>query len=201
MLLHISKYSSIRRFKNWFKDYYFYHQSQSLTAAIIPIVIIAIIIFSNPFSLRNYLLNLKTAIRVLCCLHKVFTICYIYEPFCRQNVWRLGGAFSRNVWPRHGVCYFLRSAASRCLRMVLNIPLFRDWSIWFRDYCLQMISLNQGLFLLSLLCHYNFKPLLPEEFSSCSKNSYHTFIGTTISHTTQISVDPPVIRCLIIFGP
>ena len=58
--------------------------SQSLTAVINPIVIIAIIILSNPFSLRNYLLQ-KIPIMFLCHLHKVFTICYIYEPFCRQN--------------------------------------------------------------------------------------------------------------------
>ena len=52
-----------RRLKNSFKDSYFDHQSQLLTPAIIPTVIIAIIILSNYFSLRNYLLHLKTPIR------------------------------------------------------------------------------------------------------------------------------------------
>ena len=86
MLSGVPKYSSIRWFKNPFKDYYFDHQSQSLTAAIIPTVIITIIILSNPFSLRYYLLNLKTVTRFLCCLHKVFTICYILlYTFCRQS--------------------------------------------------------------------------------------------------------------------
>ena len=80
MLSCVPKYSFIRRFKNSFKDYYFAHQCQSLAAIIIPIVIIAL---SNRFSLRNYLLHVKNP---LCCLHKVFTICYIYEPFCRENI-------------------------------------------------------------------------------------------------------------------
>ena len=79
------KYSTMRRFKNSLKDYCFNHQCQSLTAVIIPIVISASIILLNCLSLRNYLLNLKILIRLLCCLHKVFTICYMYEPICWQN--------------------------------------------------------------------------------------------------------------------
>ena len=44
----------------------------------------AIIIFSKLFNLKNCLLHLKTPIMFLYRFHKVFTICYIYKPFCRR---------------------------------------------------------------------------------------------------------------------
>ena len=55
----ISKYSSIRRFKDSFQDYYLDQQSQSQIAVIIPIVIIAAIILQleelPSFSENSYL--------------------------------------------------------------------------------------------------------------------------------------------------
>ena len=55
----ISKYSSIRIFKDSFQDYYLDHQSQSQIAVIIPIVIIAAIILQleelPSFSENSYL--------------------------------------------------------------------------------------------------------------------------------------------------